>query len=1186
MLLKYIDIQGFKSFPDKTRLKFNDGITAVIGPNGSGKSNISDSVRWVLGEQSSKSLRGHKMTDVIFGGTATRKAVGFAEVTITIDNQSKRLPVDSSEVAITRRYFRSGESEYRINNATVRLKDVHELFMDTGLGRDGYSMISQGRIDEIVASKADDRREIFEEAAGISKYRYRKAESENKLRQAQENLSRLKDILLELEARVEPLREQSEKAEKFLVFASEKRELEIGLWLQAINSVHDNLKKHDGDITIATAQYEQAGRELSDIEKQLDGITEMSGQIAAEIDEIRREMSNSDEKSSDIKSEIAVLNNTIFHNSETAARLSENLKLLSKNDNENEINRQTSKTEELCRILEDKKAELSALQDEMNNLYSDKDSSVSDLDIKNKNLYTIKNEIAAQNFIIESGEASENEISGRNEALNKDIAAVDEIIDGFLKELPLLDEDLKREDERAKECENVVNGYSLKLQSQQKKVDDKKELIDKLTLDIGEKKRRAQILEDLERNMEGFSYAVKAVLRERDKGTLKGIHTTVSKIINVPQKYAVAIETALGAAVQNIVTDNEEQSKKAILFLKNNNMGRATFLPITSVKGNKQTYKNAENELGYVGIGCDLVTFDAKYQNIIISLLGRVVIAEDIDSAVAIAKKNAYAFKIVTLDGQVVNSGGSLTGGSLQKNAGVMGRAAEIERILKEAKVLEADKEKALDEHKKLSEELSFANAEVLAAQGELISANENKAAIVFEQKRINDQLEAYNGQKNQLLAAKELENMRLADALKKREDAKLRILLLSKESEALEKEIEGIEDTQSSLSEKLDALSKSQGELKMQIMYHEKDIDTANIRINELQELKDAADEQKAKIEDEINEIQAKNEAEAEKIKALEQNLIDFKDSNENYLNKISELNAKRNESEKNTYSLRAEEKEKMSQREKISAELARLEERKNKGTEEYDSIIAKLFDEYELTKSEAEEIGIVIEDKPAANKRLKELINKIRNLGSINTAAIEEYKEVKERYVFLSGQISDVEKTRDELYRLINDLTAKMKEMFITRFDKINSNFAEVFNAMFGGGTAKLELADRENMLECGIDIIVQPPGKNISIIEQLSGGEKALIAISIYFAIMKVNPPPFCLLDEVEAALDEINVDRFAAYLRRMSEATQFIIITHRRGTMEEADVLYGVTMQEKGVSKLLSINVSEIERTLRD
>lgn len=1188
MRLKSIEIQGFKSFADKTVLHFGQGITAVVGPNGSGKSNISDAVRWVLGEQSTKTLRGFKMEDVIFSGTASRKAQGFAEVTLAIDNVNRQLPCDTDEVLVTRRYYRSGESEYRLNNAGVRLRDIHELFMDTGLGRDGYSMIAQGKIDDIVGTKSSsERRDIFEEAAGISRYRYRKLEAERKLNAAEENLLRLRDILSELESRVGPLADQSKKAEKFIEYSKEQEELQIGVWLNTLSKYKDVLREQENKITLARAQYDDINEKTAQTDLTLDRLSERSQQLIVSIDEARRAASECEELAARIDGDIAVKRNTIEHNNETISRINRDIDALKDSDAAvvAEIELKNAQIEEKNEQIRQTDERFADAQSRLLNLVSESDSFSQQIETLNSELNRIAAATAEQKIELMSSRASSEEIGTRAVNISSAIDEKSVVIGELKKELADLDSDLKSCDDLIGECTNAISGREILLQKRREKYDGIKQNIDKLVLDESEKRRRAQMIEELERSMEGFAHSVKAIMNSSKHGDLNGVHGTVSQLLHVDSEYAVAIEAALGNALQNIVISSEEAAKRAINYLKSTKGGRATFLPLTSVRPRHFNHGDVKNCIGYVGLANELISCDSKYNVIASSLLGEIVVADNIDSAVSISRKFGYRFKIVTLDGQIVNAGGSMTGGSLSKNAGFLSRAGEIKHLREESDVIAQQIVSENELLKNAKEAVATLDAEILAAKGELTTANEDKIRVLGEVRRVSEQISAGENDIIKLKTEQKLLSDRLEELKKSAERAQTIISENEMKSAELTKQLDELTGGRDSTSQKREELSALASEISANSFAMKREVELLQNAVDELRQRMSGRTERSAQLAAEIESITKQNSNIevivsdlCEQSKQLRERALQSSQS-------VEKFAAERDEAEKEMQQLRLSERNRLSDREKLSGELVRLEERKSAMIREYDDTIRKLYDEYGLTRSDAESRGIVIEDLSIANKRLADLKSKIKSLGSVNLSAIEEYKEVSERYEFMSEQLADVEKSKSELLKLISQLTGQMQTMFVSRFEEINKYFSKVFIELFGGGTAELKLTDPDNVLESGIEIIVQPPGKKISIIEQLSGGEKALIAISIYFAIMKVNPPPFCILDEVDAALDDVNVTRFAGYLRRMSPNTQYIVVTHRRGSMEEADMLYGVTMQEKGISKLLELNVSELEQQMK-
>lgn len=1186
MLLSSIQIQGFKSFADKTVLKFGKGITAVVGPNGSGKSNISDAVRWVLGEQSTKSLRGQSMEDVIFGGTELRRPHGFCEVTLNIDNSDRSLNFDNDQVSVTRRYYRSHESEYAINGVTVRLKDIHELFMDTGLGRDGYSMIGQGKIDNIISSKSGERRDIFEEASGISKYRYRKIEAERKLQGAEDNLLRLHDILDELESRVGPLKEQSRKAEKFLELSEQKKELEIGLWLYTLNNSKEALRNQESKIAAAQLSYKEIEESLEEFDRKTEQNTAYFAKLTSDIEGERLNISSTNEEILKLSGEITVLRNDIQHNEESAQRLNDEKNSLSATDAQalaeiEERNKNANEQEEKKKLLEEK---LHNFENQLSELLSDSDSISRKIENQIRALNILSSESSDMRVKMVTADTAISEILKREEEDSGKISEFKSEIESLDKEFADTDSMLKSLEENIESAKNSLKGYEMLKAGKEKTADELKIELENTHLDIEAKKRRAQILKELENNMEGFGHSVKAVMNEASIGTLKGICGPISKLIKVDREYSTAVETALASAIQNIVTETEADAKRAINYLKTSKGGRATFLPIATIKAREFKENGYEDMAGFVGLASDLVECDDKYREIIKYLLGGAIVAEDIDFASSIAKKFGYRIKIVTLDGQVINPGGSLTGGSLIKNAGLLSRTADIEKLENDVLGLKKKEEDLNSRFISASEAVAAVNADITAVSAEISTANEDKIRALAELKRIDDLRNNINSALNQINNEHSFNQQKIAELKADSQNAALRISEIDSKKNDIQAEIDKMTGGRDNLNEVRESITAEITEIKLSVIEIQKDIEADLLAAKNLQNLISSRSKRAEEIEAESIELLDKNAEIAEKIKELENLISSAKEKIASSEAGIEEMLEKRNLTEKAGVELRSSEREKTSLREKIGGELARLTERKEVMLKEYDDVIRKLYDEYELTRSEAEKIGIEIERPTEAKKTLGEIKGKIRSLGNVNVSAIEEYKEVSERYEFLSNQINDVEKTRSELFKLINQLTTQMKDIFTEGFTKISQNFSKTFVELFGGGTASLSLSDPENILESGIDINVKLPGKNVPSLDGLSGGEKALIALSIYFAIMRVNAPPFCFLDEVDTALDDINVDRFADYMKKSDFSTQFICVTHRRGTMEAADMLYGVTMQEKGVTKLLELNVAELEKKL--
>ena len=1185
MLLKSLELQGFKTFPEKTVLTFDKGITTVVGPNGSGKSNISDAIRWVLGEQSIKTLRCSKMEDVIFNGTTERKAKGFASVTLTIINDDKKLFADADEISITRRYYRSGESEYLINQKEVRLKDIHELFMDTGLGRDGYSMISQGKIDSIVSSRSEDRREIFEEAAGISRYRYRKAEAQRKLEQAEENLLRLRDIESELEERVGPLKEQSIKAKNYLELSNQKKSIEIGTWLFTLCKSGDILKEYDEKIEISKNQHENIEKSLDEFNNRLDSISKNILSHTVNIDEKRREITNCEATVIEKKGQISVLKNDILHNNENMNRLKNELSFLEQSfiNIDNDLNIKNDDIKLLKIRYIEKEKELEKNKQELTKLINSITASTNasdELSVKLSQLSRLASEKQVKTM---TSKSTISDLKLKEKELDKNI-------DLYIENIEEEEKDLYKYEKNVNYFKNLYQDSVSKFKKEEntlKEQNDKCVILkctaDKCTLDAESQIRKVRLLEELERNLEGFIHSVKFIMKEVQKGLLSGIHGPVSRLIKVPSKYSLAVETALGSAMQNIVVGNEEDAKRAILALKSKNIGRATFLPITTVKG----YEISEPDLikckGFIGVSSTLCSCEAQYNNILKFLLGRIVIVDNIDNAIVIAKKFSYKFRIVTLDGQVINSGGSLTGGALNKNAGLLNRTAQIDDLRKDAEILSDKARKARSSFNDVQQQVNKIkeNVELLKEQAEQSKSSYEKENQEYQKKII--EINSIKSNYNKLCLEKK-------ETLNKIENITLMADTSGNELNTIEVQIQEVEKALNKigvditeLSEKREIMNSKIHESHLNLFSVKKDMEKVESETNSILEKKNNADNKRAEFFNTLNDLNLKNSSISNEISQIEQEIVSLKEHTNELDKTILNLQAEKMNLEQSITNLRGSERDKLNEKEKVALEIARLEDKRSNIQKEYDVIIAKLWDDYELTRREALESFDVIESTPQIHKQLNELRLKIKNLGIVNVAAIEEYKEVSERYEFMKTQIEDVEKSKKELYKLINELTTQMKSLFIERFNKINENFNNIFKELFGGGKGELALTDTNDILSSGIEIFVQPPGKIVTHLEALSGGERALIAIAIYFAIMKVSPAPFCVLDEIEAALDEVNVDRFAAYLRKMNKNTQFIVISHRRGTMEEADILYGVTMQNEGVSKLLELRASEIEKS---
>lgn len=1184
MKLKAVEMQGFKSFPDRTKLTFDDGITVIVGPNGSGKSNISDAIKWVFGEQSVKSLRGAKMEDVIFGGSASRKPTGFAWVSLFIDNTDRSIDIDTDEVVITRRLYRSGESEYRINNNPVRLKDINETFMDTGLGRDGYSVIEQGKIAEIVSAKSTQRREIFEEAAGISKFRYRKTEAERKLTQAEDNLIRLRDIMQELEDRVGPLKAQSEKAKQYVVLAEEKKSLEISLWLEQLAKLGRQMAELEDKTLLAANDRTTAQKRLEEIERETEEIQQKTQELNLYIEHKRDRIREWETAISEAKVNAAVKQNTVTHNEDTIRELQDEWErsMLSAGELEEKLTGLREdcallqkEAEETARRWEESQKALEAKRQEERRLATEQSALALQKQELQENIH--RAELSAET----AGTLAEETVS-RLEALRGQAKNKDENLTRLREELAghrAFAEELR---ERLESLQNSKNGYLFKLKSRSDKiaeVESRQRNSEKLA---GEKLQRAQVLTDLEKNYESFNNSVKFVMKQAGAGALRGVIGPVSALIRTENRYSTAVEIALGAAIQNIVVQDETAAKRAIALLKERGAGRATFLPLTNIRANPIRESDLAARGGYVGLASELVQCEERYRAVMDSLLGRTVVAEDIDAAAAIAKAYGYRYRVVTLDGQVVNAGGSLTGGSVNKNASILSRRGEIDALTAEAKKYAAQVEELETQLTELRREADTIRATVegiaaeeKTAREDLISAQtlvSRLTASTEEAEQLNEQaLREYD----ELTArVEELRKQKLTggELVKKLTEEVARLNRMDVESTA----------AHTALTEAIEEAARQVTDLQMEAITRRKDCEAAQSVIAQLENQQSGSEAALTELRQKQEQLQKENEAIRAEIEEITAGAAGGGSEIETLRRDIKEADGQKDTLEARRSILTRESGDAITKREAAASELVRLQEKSEAMQEQQNGISTKMWEEYELTRSEAAETAIPLEDVPAAQKRLTELRGRIRGLGAVNVAAIEEYEEVSGRYRFMKEQIDDAENAKKELTRLIAELSAKMSAIFTERFAGINRHFGEIFRELFGGGHAELRLTDATDPLETGIEIIVQPPGKIIKNLSALSGGEQAFVAICIYFAILRVNPAPFVLIDEIEAALDDVNVGKFAAYLHRMTDHTQFISITHRRGTMEQGDVLYGVTMEEEGISKLLRLDVAEMEK----
>ncbi len=1180
MFLKSIEMTGFKSFPDKIDLTFPRGITCVVGPNGSGKSNISDALRWVMGEQSVKTLRGGKMEDVIFSGTLKRKALGFCEVSLVVDNSDRALPMDFDEITVTRRIFRSGDCEYYINRSACRLKDIHELFMDTGLGKDGYSLVGQGKIDEIISGRPQDRRTFFEEACGISKYHHKKNDAERKLNATTNNLTRINDIIAELEQRIEPLRQQSEKALKYIELRDKLKTLQVNLWLSDYEKFKVLSEKAEDEYLKSAVELDKMKSNLEETDTELEKIaSEVSG-LRDKIDALTQMSYNSEYDIKTFENQIEIAKNNIDHCNFDIDRITNELKqtefryqniMETESQLNSNMSRYTAKKEELLKeqasleqALDEvllKVSERNAKMAEKNNLLLEKRNQVVNLNVK-KGSYLSYNETLSERF----SKLEESEKEKKKSVLECE------------KETESLNVKLtETENEEKKTVENIKNQEELIT----KLVHKASQASGEYSALLNEEKRiseRLDMLKEAESSYLSYPKGVKEIMEAKLKVRLYG---TLASLIKTEGKYADAIDGALGGRLGNVVCESEEDAKEAIEFLKKSKAGRVTFLPVSSVKP-KEFEKNEDisKEKGYIGIASDLICCDEKYKNIVKALLNDTYVFSDMDSAVAVSRKYKQSVKIATLGGEIFSKGGSVTGGELRVK-GAMKRLNEIEELelkLENMPLLLSEKE---EERNRIGEETEKEKEKLKALNEKKNSLNEAKINLL--------------SQMNYYCEMKGMYEKDLAEYSEERKDTKSRIDANALEISALEKEIEEASQIadeyekeimsdntdMGSVNAERDRLISSLEKVKLDAASVDKDIAFERERILKNNEQKELVLKDIKERQAELSKFNERIVDYNEEISFRNDQISGLKETIENYSKEIDEA-----KKACENYAKLSDEKQKSSKaiRDdylKKSDENARLEMKSEKIKNDIDGIISDLWDTYELTLTVAEEMKCDIGPEEEAAKEAASLKGKIRALGNINIDAIDEYKEVNERYTFLTAQRNDLENAKDELLSIISDMMTKMKTIFKTQFELISVSFNETYKELFGGGLAKLSLSDPENVLESGIEIEVQPPGKKLTVISLLSGGEKAFTAIALLFSIIKIKPTPFCLFDEIEAALDDVNVYKYAAFLDKFKENTQFIVITHRRGTMEAADTLYGVTMQEKGVSKLLKLDIDEVE-----
>ena len=1183
MVFKELEIQGFKSFPDKVKITFDAGVTGVVGPNGSGKSNLSDAVRWVLGETSSRQLRAAgKMEDVIFGGTRRRSAMGFASVRLTLDNTGHTLDVDADEVTIGRKYYRSGDSEYTINGQVCRLRDVYELLLDTGIGRDGYSVIGQGRIAEIVAAKSSERREIFEEACGIAKYRYRKTEAERRLAAAGENLERLRDILGELESRVGPLEKESAKAQKFLELSEQRKTLEVTLWTDSVHRARDTVRQQVRDYETAQADYERFDGEAKAAEQEAEEIRMQAQQLTIAVERLNGDIRSITEQISGSESRIAVLENDILRNEESAASLRQEIAAGEQDSTEAAAALQRHRAVAKTMEAEGEKlaAEIEALNAEIARLTDASTASGARKDSLRAELTGLTAQRTEAQVAQAAAEAAEETARQRLPALEQSLQDATAQRDEAKQDLEDTIKYRRMLEENEKQLANIRSGLELKLKGRKAALDDADNAEQRLGRELDAARQRLSVLRELEKNMDGYQNSVKAVMRAAGARRLRGVIGPVSAILKVEPGCEVAVETALGGALQNIVVENEAAAKAAIALLRNDNAGRATFLPLDTVQPG--VFRGRLS--GTARLASSLVQADRRYDNIVSNLLGRIIVVDDINEASRVARDNGFRSKVVTMDGQVVNAGGSFTGGSVQRSAGLFTRKQEMEELRVKAAKLQKDCLAAQEKTDQCKEQVDALQAELTATASEQITAANDRVRAEAEQKRLEAaaaQLETARNARRQ-----EIDTLQaaLADSRAKAEDAAKLQAELTAKIDRRTAEMSRIAEGDDSFLTRQNALAQDLSAKRLEQVTRQKDAELAYSQIAALEQRARDAAARRTSLEESVAALAARSDACRAEIADIRQTRADSQTTIAQKEAEIREATQKRLARQQAETETLARARTAADSREEMSREMARLAERKAAAESEYDQTVAKLWDEYQLSVSQAEALCVEFDSLPALRAQVADLRGKIRALGSVNVSAIEEYKEVKARYDALVTQVTDVEESRNELSRMISKLSAQMREIFTDSFRAINENFGRVFAELFGGGEASLVLEDESNVLSSGIGIRVAPPGKVIKNLEALSGGEQALVAISIYFAILAVNPAPFCILDEIEAALDDANVVRFAQYLRRVSDKTQFIVITHRRGTMEAANVLYGVTMQEDGVSKLLKLDLEQVDATL--
>ena len=1182
LLLKRLELQGFKSFADKTVLDFVDGSTAVVGPNGSGKSNISDAIRWVIGEMSAKSLRGSNMQDVIFAGTETRKPVNFAEVSLVLDNSTHMFDIDFDEVVVTRRLFRSGESVYQINHANCRLKDIHELFMDTGLGRDGYSIIGQGNVSQILSTKAEDRRSLFEEAAGVSKYKYRKEEAERKLKGVEENLVRIGDITAELEGQRAPLKRQSEKARKYLTYYEEYKGLDVNLSLITIDKNKVSLEENEKLYKSVEDELSDLRKTESETEKKISGLYDESKAKDEEIAEQNRLLREAEASSMTAANEISIAENNIKNNHSMLERIDREIgSIKDKNvSRENDIEKFSTEIKEKEAAAQEILTEFDSVREEQDNISAQKDKLSAQIEELKSDVIEKLNTISSKKAQMSGVETLRSSFIERREVVEAEIKSFNEGVVNTKQDIEKCANEIEKKSEKLEKMKATVERHTENLNKLKSEAEEINRTLNTMNVDYNSKSSKKKILEGMENDYAGYAKSVKAVLKSDELKRL-AIYGTVSGLIDVNKEYVTAIEIALGGALQNIIVESEEDAKTAIAYLRRNNAGRATFLPVTSVKGRELDNIRAVSECdGFIGLANTLVKYDKRYDGIIKSLLGRVVVVDNVDNAIAMSRKFGYKFRVVTLEGDILNAGGSMSGGSVNKQSGFLSRASEIKTLSVEIKELSSQIREYTDKKQKMENDMRMINNQ-LSSYVPLVREYEDEILRLESTKKHLEQSLVSGGETEQNYKAE------LVQIEKQLSESSDDIAILLQSIRTLEKESNELQEKTEALTEEFNRISSEQEEKSKSIMDKtmtlaslEKDIKLVQSSIETTKADIAAALEDIKNREQDKERICRENDSLYTQINEKKKLTEDIKQNSENINTKISEIEQEKKRIVDTLQSIQNSNKDLTDKLLKLQQELSRLENRRDKLNSDSENILNKLWDNYELTYTTAEEIKTEVENEKEAFARLAELKGQIKALGSVNMDAIEEYKAVEERFKFLTEQKNDLDKSKAELNDIISSMEELMEEHFEKQFSEINESFGVVFKELFGGGRGKLYLSDPQNVLESGIEIEVQLPGKGLQNINLYSGGEKSFIAIALLFAILRVKPAPFCILDEIDAALDDVNVSRFATYLKNYIEQTQFIVITHRRGTMEAANILYGVTMQEKGVSKLLALHIDDV------